>query len=232
MMASPVPPAIGAPSAIAPPGVPPYRLIAITDDLRDGRDGLVARAVAAARGGATMVQLRLKHTEPRVLAEVARALVAALRVPLILNDRADIALSCGAAGVHVGPDDLPPAAVRRVAPPGFLIGVSVGGAAELANAVGADYAGIGPVYGSTSKLDAGTAIGLGGFVSLARQVAIPAVAIGGVTTSTAPSVIAAGGAGVAVIAAIFGASDPEAAARALRTAIDRAEAASSLATGS
>jgi thiamine-phosphate pyrophosphorylase len=204
------------------PVVAPYRLIAITDDLRDGRDGLVARALAAARGGATIVQLRLKHTDARTLADVGRALVAALPVPVIINDRADVALACGAAGVHVGPDDPAPTAVRRIAPSGFLIGASVGNDAEARRAAGADYVGIGPIYGSPSKLDAGDAIGIEGFERLARCAALPAVAIGGLTADTAAAVMAAGAAGVAVIAAIFGAPDPEAAARALRRAIDGA----------
>ena len=201
--------------------VPPYRLIAITDDLRDGRDGLVARAVAAVRGGATMVQLRLKHIDARTLADVGRALVTRLPVPVIINDRADIALACGAAGVHVGSDDVPAAALRRVMPPGFLIGVSVGSDDEVGNAAGGDYVGIGPVYGSASKLDAGDAIGLLGFTHLASAAGLPAVAIGGVTPATAGDVAAAGAAGIAVIAAIFDARDPEGAARALRTALDR-----------
>ncbi len=201
-------------------------LIAITDDLRDGREGLVARAVAAVRGGATMVQLRLKHTDARTLADVARALLTALppTVPLIVNDRADVALACGAAGVHVGVDDIPVAALRRIVPDGFVIGVSVGGDDEVANAAAADYAGIGPVYPSPSKLDAGAAIGVEEFTRLARRVTCPAVAIGGLSAETAPAVIAAGARGVAAIGAIFGAADPEAAARALRSAIDLATA--------
>ncbi len=201
-------------------------LIAITDDLRDGREGLVARAVAAVRGGATMVQLRLKHTDARTLADVARALLTALppTVPLIVNDRADVALACGAAGVHVGVDDIPVAALRRIVPDGFVIGVSVGNDDEVANAAAADYAGIGPVYTSPSKLDAGAAIGVEEFARLAQRVTCPAVAIGGLSAETAPAVIAAGARGVAAIGAIFGAADPEAAARALRSAIDLATA--------
>lgn len=201
--------------------VPPCRLIAITDDLRDGREGLVARAAAAVRGGATMIQLRLKHIDPRTMTDIARVLVAEVAVPVIINDRADIALACGAAGVHVGPDDVPAAALRRIAPPGFLIGVSVGSDADVAMAAGGDYVGIGPVYGTASKLDAGDAIGLLGLAHLASAAALPAVAIGGVTVATAADVIAAGASGIAVIAAIFGASDPESAARALRRAMDR-----------
>jgi len=200
----------------------PWRLIAITDDLRDGRDGLVARAAAAVRGGVTMVQLRLKHTDPRTLLGVARALVEAVPVPVIVNDRADLALAAGAAGVHLGADDVPVAAIRRIAPPGFLIGASVGSDSEAETAGGADYAGIGPVYRSRSKLDAGAAIGLVEFTRLAERAGLPAVAIGGITADTAGAAIAAGAAGVAVIAAIFASPEPEASARALRRAIDRA----------
>lgn len=180
-----------------------------------------------------MIQLRLKHASARTLAEIGAALVAALPVPVIINDRTDVAVACGAAGVHVGADDLPVAAVRRLAPPGFLVGVSIGSEAEASQATGADYAGIGPVYGSLSKLDAGEAIGLAGLWRVARAVAVPAVAIGGITQDTAGPVMAAGAAGIAVIAAVFGAPDPEQAARRLRQAIDRAVAAvgSSAATG-
>lgn len=199
-----------------------FRLIAITDDLRDGRDGLVARATAAARGGATMVQLRLKAADARTLADIGRAMVAALTVPVIINDRLDVALACGAAGVHVGADDLPVALVRRLAPPGFLIGASVGSAEEAAHAVGADYAGVGPVFGSSSKLDAGEAIGIAGLRQLTALAGLPAVAIGGITADAVPRIMSAGVVGIAVIGAIFAGPDPEAAARSLRTALDQA----------
>ena len=193
-------------------------LVAITDDLRDGRDGLVTRAQAAVRGGATMVQVRLKDADARTLVEVARALVSALPVPVIVNDRVDVALAAGAAGVHVGADDLPVAAVRRLAPAEFIVGASVGCDAEVAGSHGADYVGIGPVYGTTSKLDAGQAIGVPEFVRLARACARPAVAIGGITPDRVTPLIAAGASGVAVIRAVFSAADPERAARAMRLA--------------
>ncbi|HUF26563.1 MAG TPA: thiamine phosphate synthase [Gemmatimonadaceae bacterium] len=195
-------------------------LLAITDDLRDGRDGLVARAEAAVRGGATMVQLRLKDADGRTLVEVARALVDALTVPVIVNDRADVALAAGAAGVHLGADDLPPAVVRRVVPPGFVIGASVGASDEVALAAEADYVGIGPVFETGSKDDAGAAIGVAGFATLARQAGCPAVAIGGIDASNARAILAAGGNGIAVIRAVFSAREPERAARELRGAIE------------
>jgi len=196
------------------------RLVAITDDLRDGAPGLVSRAARAVAGGATMVQLRLKDADARTMVEVARALVRALpRVPVIVNDRLDVALVAGAAGVHVGPDDLPAAAVRRLVPPGFLIGASVGSDAEVVLARDADYVGIGPLYDTVSKPDAGRAIGTVAFARLAKSCRVPAVAIGGIDASNAIGAMHAGAAGVAVIRAVMGAPDPERAAREIRAAI-------------
>ena len=198
------------------------RLVAITDDLRDGAGGLVGRAQAAVRGGATMVQLRLKDADARTMVEVARALVAAVPagVPVVVNDRLDVALVAGAAGVHVGPDDLPAAAVRRLVPPGFLVGASVGSDAEIVLARGADYVGIGPLYDTSSKPDAGRAIGAVAFARLGRSCRMPAVAIGGIDATNAAGAMIAGAAGVAVIRAVLGAKDPEAAARAIRSAME------------
>lgn len=196
------------------------KVLAITDDLRDGRDGLVERAAAAVRGGATMVQLRLKDVDARTLVEVARALVATLPVPVLVNDRADVALAAGAAGVHLGADDVPPRALRPAVPTGFVIGASVGSDAELPQAEGADYVGIGPVFPTASKSDAGAAIGVAEFARLARLTGLPSVAIGGVTPENAGSVIAAGASGVAVIRALFAAGDPTAAALSLRRATE------------
>jgi len=194
------------------------RLIAITDDLRDGLAGLVARAAAAARGGATMVQLRLKDVDARTLAEVGRALVVGVPVPVLVNDRVDVALACGAAGAHVGASDLPVAAARRIVPDTFVLGASISSDADVENARGADYVGIGPVFPTTSKRDAGDAIGVEEFARLTRAAGRPSVAIGGVTVESAPAIIAAGAAGIAVIKAIFGSPDPAEAARALRSA--------------
>jgi thiamine-phosphate pyrophosphorylase len=197
------------------------RLLAITDDLRDGANGLVGRARAAVRGGATMLQLRLKHATARELVEIARVLVAAVPVPVLVNDRVDVALAAGAAGVHLGVDDLPVRAVRPIVPPGFILGASFGSEDELEHATGADYVGIGPVHHTASKADAGASIGVDGFARLARMIGVPAVAIGGVSAADAPALTAAGAAGLAVIRAVFGAPDPEAAARELRMAIGR-----------
>lgn len=186
----------------------------VTDDaLLGGRDP-VAVARAAERGGVTAVQLRLKRATARELAEIARALVAALRVPVLVNDRPDVAIAAGAAGVHLGPDDLPVALARRIAPPGFIVGASVGTPEEAAGAAGADYWGVGPWRATSTKPDAGAALGPEGFrrtVALAKGT--PCVAIGGVRPEDVPAVLAAGGAGVAVAAGILGAADVERAAR-------------------
>jgi thiamine-phosphate pyrophosphorylase len=195
------------------------RLIAITDHIRDGQEGLISRASAAARGGATCIQLRLKDVSARDLVGVAKALVRAVGVPVIVNDRADVAIAADAAGVHLGIDDLPPSATRRIAPAGFIIGVSVGNDAEVQNSSEADYAGIGPFFRTASKNDAGVPLGPEGFARLADATRLPAVAVGGVTAENALVPIQAGAAGIAVIAGVFASSDPEAAARRLRSAI-------------
>jgi len=197
------------------------RLVAITDDAEDRRGTLVDRVAAAVRGGATSVQVRLKTAPPREVVEITRAIMSRTSVPVIVNDRADIALAAGAAGVHVGEADLPVAAIRRFAPANFIIGASVGSDVELANAKGADYVGIGPVFGSDSKSDAGSAIGVDGFRRLRGMVEVPAVAVGGITADRALQIMVHGAAGVAVINSIFRADDPERATREIADAIGK-----------
>ena len=195
------------------------RLVAITDDAEDQRGTLVERVAAAVRGGATSVQVRLKTAAPREVVEITRAIMSKVSVPVIVNDRADIALAAGAAGVHVGEADLPVAAIRRFVPATFIIGASLGSDAELANAKDADYVGIGPVFGSDAKADAGSAIGVEGFKRLAALITHPAVAVGGITADRALQITTHGAAGVAVINAIFKTADPETASRAIADAI-------------
>ncbi len=197
------------------------RLIAITDNVRDGQAGLIARASKAVGGGATCIQLRLKDVAARDLVALARELVTTVSVPVIVNDRADVAIAAGAAGVHLGPEDVPVSAVRRFAPVGFIIGTSVGSDAEVPNATGADYVGIGPVFATGSKSDAGRAIGVVELTRLAAATGLPAVGIGGITALNARLVIESGAAGVAAIASIFGATDPFAAAKELASAIGK-----------
>ena len=195
------------------------RLVAITDDAEDHRPTLVERVAAAVRGGATSVQVRLKTASSREVVEVTKAIIAKVDVPVIVNDRADIALAAGAAGVHVGEADLPVAAIRRFAPEGFIIGASLGSDAELPNAKDADYVGVGPVFASDTKTDAGSAIGVEGFKKLAALVTHPAVAVGGIDAERALQITVHGAAGVAVINAIFNSDDPESATRAIAAAI-------------
>ena len=197
------------------------RLIAITDSLRDGIDGLASRALSAVLGGATMIQLRLNDESPRTLVEVARALRVALPlVPLLVNARADVALAAGAQGVHVGVDDIAPTVLRRIVPREFVIGVSIGDDADVPRSSGADYVGIGPVFGTGSTAGAGTAIGIVRFAEIARLCGLPAVAIGGVSAENAGAVMMAGASGIAVISALLSSPDPTQAARALRAAQD------------
>jgi len=138
----------------------------VTDDaLVAGRD-LVELARALERGGATALQLRLKAAPARALAEAARAVLAQVRLPVLLNDRPDVAIAVGAAGVHLGPDDLAPRLARRIAPEGFVIGASVTGPSDLPALEGADYAGIGPVFPTFSKADAAPVLGAARFAEL------------------------------------------------------------------
>src|ERR1700694_2428067 len=176
------------------------RLVAITDDAEDRRATLVDRMAAAVRGGATSVQVRLKTAPPREVVEITRAIMIRTSVPVIVSDR-------------------PVAAIRRFAPGNFIIGASLGSDAELANAKGADYVGIGPVFGSDSKRDAGGAIGVDGFERLASMVQLPAVAVSGITADRALQITVHGAIGVAVINAIFRADDPERATRLIADAI-------------
>jgi thiamine-phosphate pyrophosphorylase len=186
------------------------RLMAVTDDRAVAGRDLVALCRAAVRGGATAIQLRLKQATPRDLAAAVEAVRASLSeaTPILVNDRLDVALACGASGVHLGEGDVPVARARRIAPPGFLLGASVGSRDEAAVAGDADYWGIGPWRVTGTKDDAGPALGPQGFRALVRLAGgRPCLAIGGVRPDDVPAVRAAGGAGVAVVSGIFGADD-------------------------
>jgi thiamine-phosphate pyrophosphorylase len=194
------------------------RLMLVTDDaLLAGRD-LVALCRAAVRGGVTSIELRVKQASPRELVALTHRLLEAVPVPVLVNDRLDVALAAGAAGVHLGPEDLPVRLARRAAPAGFLIGASIG-RDEWAGGRGqeADYWGVGPWQITATKADAGAALGAEGFraIVVAAQ-GIPCIAIGGVRPADLPEVVRAGGAGVAVASGILGASDVERAAREYR----------------
>src|SRR5712691_6742857 len=198
------------------------RLMVLTDaSLLKGRDvvDVCRRAVA---GGATALQVRYKGAPPRELVTLARALVAALPVPVLVNDRVDVALAAGAAGAHLGQADAPLNALRPHVPVGFILGLSVGSRAEADRGRDwpADYWSVGPCYATTTKPDAGAPLGVEGFAVLARLAppGVPVIAVGGITAATAGALARAGAAGVAVIGAVLAASDPESAARALRSA--------------
>lgn len=190
------------------------RLLLILDVPILGGRAPVQVAREAIAGGVTAVQLRWKGGGDREVAALARALGAELTVPLFINDRLDIALATGAAGVHLGADDLPVPLARRIVPPGFLIGASVGDEREAVASHGADYVGVGPWRATTTKADAGAALGAEGVARLLATVKVPAVTIGGVRPEDLPAILATGAAGVAVASAIIGAPDVTKAARA------------------
>lgn len=180
--------------------------------LLEGRDP-VDVALAAERGGVTSCQLRWKGGGDRAVVALARTLRERLRIPLLVNDRLDIALAARAAGVHLGADDLPVGLARKVAPAGFIIGSSVGDEKEAAASAGADYVGIGPWRRTSTKPDARAALGPAGVTKLLALVRVPAVVIGGVRPEDVGAIAALGGAGVAVAGGILGQEDVERAAR-------------------
>ena len=200
------------------------RLIVILDHGAAGARDLGGVAAAAERGGATMLQVRAKRLAAGDFAVLVRRVMEASRLPVVVNDRLDVALATGAAGCHLGQDDLPLAVARRLAPPGFLLGGSANDAAEArrATAGGADYLGVGPIKVTGNKPDAGAPIGAAGLGRVVAGGAPPAIAIGGVTAADVPALAAAGAAGVAVIGAVLAAGDPEQATRTLRAALDGA----------
>ena len=192
-------------------------LYAIVDPLDTERDP-VALADAMLAGGARLLQLRLKAATSRELlrvAEVIRERARGRGATFLVNDRPDVARAVDADGVHLGQDDLPVAAARHILGPGRLIGLSTHDLAQLraAEAEGADYVAVGPVYATQSKAAALAPRGLD-LVQAARAASsLPIVAIGGITLDTAPAVRAAGADSVAMIAALVRAPDVEAAVR-------------------
>lgn len=187
---------------------------------------LVDACRTAVDGGVTALQVRVKHATAAELLHLTESVRAAVAVPVWVNDRADVALAAGAHGVHVGADDLPPAAVRELAGEALRVGVSVGTPQEAEAALGgpADYWSVGAIYATSTKPDAGAPIGPDGFRRLARLAppGMPVIAIGGISTANAPEILAAGAVGVAVSSAVFLAADVRQAARLLREAVDAA----------
>jgi thiamine-phosphate pyrophosphorylase len=189
-------------------------------------------AAAAARGGAGLVQLRDKTSTTRAFVATAEAIKRVLSlsgVPLIINDRVDVALAAGADGVHLGGDDLDCATARRLLGPRAIIGATVRNRSDVdALAPGAiDYVCVGGVFATKSKDNPDPPIGIGGLTRLvqlvrARAPGLPVGAIAGIDESNAAEVIRAGADGIAVVSAVAAAPNPEAAARRLLELVDRA----------
>lgn len=186
---------------------------------------LVAAVGQALSGGAPLIQLRLKGGSDRARWSLAEAVSERCRqvgARLVVNDRADLARAVGADGVHVGDDDLPVAAVRRVLGPTAVVGATCRDpeAARRAEAEGATYLGVGPAYATSTKEGLPHPLGPSGVGRVAAAVAIPVVAVGGVTAERVPELLDAGCHGVAVSAAVFAAPDPRAAAGELVATIE------------
>ncbi len=203
------------------------RLYVITDrTLARGRpESEIARQAIA--GGATAIQLRWKTgplSEALRVGRELRELCSCEGVLFVVNDRVDLALALEADGVHVGVTDLPVAETRRLVGDQLVVGFSPETLEQAleAEAAGADYLGVGPVYPTVTKPDAGPAVGLEHVQRIAAAVRIPVVGIGGITAENAGAVIRAGAVGVAVISAVVGADDVRLAAAQLRKVVDEA----------
>jgi thiamine-phosphate pyrophosphorylase len=197
----------------------------VLTDANGGRAALEAVAAALA-AGAPVVQVRRKACTDRELHDFAARVVeacAAVGATCLVNDRVDVALAVGAAGTHLGADDLPVAAARRVAGPHHLLGGTARDPdrARALVAAGADYLGVGPAYATTTKTGLPDPLGPAGVTAVATAVDVPVVAIGGVTAERVGELLMAGAAGVAVVGAVSSAHDPAAATRRLLQELDR-----------
>jgi thiamine-phosphate pyrophosphorylase len=208
------------------------RLYALVDPERAGGRDLAELAWLLARGGATLVQLRDKQGATQAMVRTARAIrgkLAPLGVPLVVNDRADVAFAAGADGVHLGQDDMAVEDARRLLGPHAVIGLSIKTPEQAARAPveHLDYVCIGGVFATASKDNPDPPIGLPGLRSIsatlrARDPELPIGAIAGIDASNAAAVVAAGADGVAVISALSLARDPQVAARDLRAIVEAA----------
>ncbi|RKU37569.1 thiamine phosphate synthase [Candidatus Poribacteria bacterium] len=200
----------------------------ITDTTLQSRFTHAQLAELAITGGADTVQFRQKIGTTRELVQTAQemqAICAQNGVPLIINDRADIALAVGAKGVHFGQDDMPVAIGRRILPAENIIGASARTEEKILAAIseGADYIGFGPIYGTTSKPDAENAKGLARLRRMCEIARCPVIAIGGITVDTAAEVIGAGAHGIAVISAVCAHPEPQVATAALLSEIQKGQ---------
>lgn len=201
------------------PAAPGLGRLHVLTDARDGRDALHT-ATLALQAGAPVIQLRVKGVTDRELYDLGTRLMAACAqhdALCLVNDRVDIALAIGAHGTHLGADDLPVAAARRVAGPGHIIGGTARDPKRAAQLVaeGADYLGVGPAYATSTKDGLPEPLGPAGVGAVARAVSVPVIAIGGITAERVRELLAAGAYGVAVVSAVSDAPDPALATRRL-----------------
>ena len=203
-----------------------YSLYLVTDrGLSKGRTTLDI-VKAAVKGGVTCVQVREKECTTHAFIDEALAIrdfLKSRKVPLIINDRLDVALAVGADGVHLGQSDMPFSMAKAIVKDAMAIGIS---AESLEDAIraekeGADYIGVSPIYKTSTKTDTAPPLGLSGLKEIKAAVNIPLVGIGGLNAANAGEVIESGADGVAVVSAIVSADDPETAARTLRDIIDK-----------
>jgi thiamine-phosphate pyrophosphorylase len=213
-------------------GKPPLdlRVYAIVDPEVSGGHDLVELSRQLAAGGTTLVQLRDKLSDTKVMVERARAIKATLgKVPLLINDRVDVALAAGADGVHIGWEDMAPQDARRLLGPDAIIGLTINSPqrADATDLALIDYAGIGGVYGTTSKQTKNKPIGTEGLKRVIdalrrKRPGFATCGIAGINAANAAPVIEAGADGVSVISALSLAKDPQAASRELRSVVDAA----------
>lgn len=198
------------------------RLYLVTDQASLRGRTLTDVVLAAVQGGVTCVQLREKDRNTRdfvAQALLLKALLAPFKVPLVINDRIDVALACDADGVHLGQSDMPVALARQLLPVGVFIGLSVENLDDVRRAASqpVDYLGVSPVYPTPTKTDTAPPWGLAGLSQVRGMTQLPLVAIGGIHLAEAQAVLQAGADGVALVSAICSADDPYRAACAFRT---------------
>lgn len=197
------------------------RLYLVTDQQALRGRSLTDVVKQAVQGGASCVQLREKSASTRdfvALACALNGLLTPLGVPLVINDRIDVALACGAQGVHLGQSDMPVELARQLLPPQVFIGLSVETPEDvrLAASLPVDYLGVSPIFPTPTKADTAAPWGLDGLRAVRAMTNLPLVAIGGIHLSNAAEVLAAGADGLALVSALCSADDPAAAARAFR----------------
>lgn len=201
-------------------------LMLVTDRLLSGKRSVAEVVEAAVEGGVSVVQLREKDAPIREFIDLSRRVLEILRprrIPLLINDRVDVALAVCADGVHLGQSDMAPADARRLLGPKAIIGLTVETMAQAraAEQLEVNYLGVSPIFPTPTKTDTGPAWGMEGLRKLRSLISKRLIAIGGINETNAASALEAGADGIAVVSAICAAPDPEKAARRLREIVDR-----------